>query len=66
MPAGLAELPEKPACRDRGETLRVGGFTTFQLSDDGSLILLSLSGKLYIVERATKKVSELPPAEAAE
>ena len=28
-PAGLAEPPEKPACFDRGETLRVGCLTTF-------------------------------------
>jgi len=51
--------PEEKAARERMR-VSVGGFTTFQLSDDGDLILLSLSGKLYTLERATKKVRELP------
>jgi dipeptidyl-peptidase 4 len=51
--------PEEKAARERMR-VSVGGFTNFQFNDDGSLILLSLSGKLYTVERATKKVVELP------
>ena len=51
--------PEEKAARERMR-VSVGGFTNFHLNDDGSLILLSLSGKLYTVERATRKVSELP------
>ncbi|MBI3821368.1 MAG: DPP IV N-terminal domain-containing protein, partial [Planctomycetes bacterium] len=51
--------PEEKAARERMR-VSVGGFTNFQLNDDGSLILLSLSGRLYTVERATKKVKELP------
>ncbi len=51
--------PEEKAARERMR-VSVGGFTSFQLSDDGSLILLSLSGKLYTIERATKAVRELP------
>jgi dipeptidyl-peptidase-4 len=35
------------------------GFTQFQLSKDGAKILLGLSGRLYVVERASGKVTEL-------
>ncbi len=51
--------PEEKAARERMR-VSAGGFTNFQLSDDGELILLSLSGRLYTVERTTKKVRELP------
>jgi dipeptidyl-peptidase 4 len=51
--------PEEKAARERMR-VSVGGFTHFQLSDDGSLILLSLSGKLYTVERTSNTVRELP------
>jgi dipeptidyl-peptidase-4 len=50
--------PEEKARRER-QRVSVGGFTDFQLSDDGSLILLSLSSKLYVVRRATGQVTEL-------
>src|SRR5712692_2886661 len=44
---GAAEhlTPEEKARRERMR-VSVGGFTSFQLSEDGRLILLSLSGKL--------------------
>jgi dipeptidyl-peptidase-4 len=51
--------PEEKAARERMR-VSVAGFTSFQLSEDGDLILLSLSGKLYTVERATRVVRELP------
>jgi dipeptidyl-peptidase-4 len=51
--------PEEKAARERMR-VSVGGFTTYRLSEDGTLILLSLSGKLYTVERESKKVRELP------
>lgn len=35
------------------------GFTTYQLSKDGAKTLLSLSGKLYVVERQSGKVTQL-------
>jgi dipeptidyl-peptidase-4 len=54
--------PEEKARRER-QRISVGGFTDFQLSEDGSLILLQLAGKLYVVERASAKVSELPTGE---
>jgi dipeptidyl-peptidase-4 len=50
--------PEEKARRER-QRVSVGGFTDFQLSDDGSLILVSLSGKLYVVERASGNVRVL-------
>jgi dipeptidyl-peptidase-4 len=49
---------EEKARRERMR-VSVGGFTSFQLSDDGSLILVSLSGKLYVVERPGDRVQEL-------
>lgn len=49
---------EEKARRERMR-ISVGGFTDFQLSEDGELILLSLSGRLYLVTRATGKVQEL-------
>src|SRR5215469_12888761 len=50
--------PEEKARRER-QRVSVGGFTDFQLSDDGSLILVSLSGKLYVYRRADGDVHEL-------
>ena len=38
--------PEEKARRER-QRVSVGGFTDFQLSQDGSHILVALSGKLY-------------------
>ena len=46
--------PEEKARRER-QRVSVGGFTDFQLSPDGSQILVALSGKLYRVERKTGK-----------
>ena len=51
--------PEEKAARERMR-VSAAGFTGFQLSDDGTLILLRLSGRLYTLERETKKVRELP------
>lgn len=50
--------PEEKARRERMR-VSVGGFTDFQLSKDGSRILLSLSGQLYLVERAPGAVRQL-------
>jgi dipeptidyl-peptidase 4 len=45
----------------RLERMRVSakGFTGYQLSDDGSKILVTLSGKLYVIDRESKKVTPL-------
>jgi dipeptidyl-peptidase-4 len=50
--------PEEKARRER-QRVSVGGFTSFQFSEDGSLILLSLSGKLYVIPRSTGEIHEL-------
>jgi dipeptidyl-peptidase-4 len=50
--------PEEKARRERAR-VSVGGFTNYELSRDGARILLSLSGKLYIFERAGEQVREL-------
>jgi dipeptidyl-peptidase-4 len=51
--------PEEKARRER-QRISVGGFTSFGLSEDGRLVLLSLSGRLYLLDRETGKVRELP------
>src|SRR4051812_22799875 len=50
--------PEEKARRER---MRVasGGFTDYQLDEAGKQVLLSLSGRLYIYDRAAGKVREL-------
>ncbi|MCI0682370.1 MAG: S9 family peptidase [Gemmataceae bacterium] len=50
--------PEEKARRERMR-VSVGGFTSFHISDDSKLILLSLSGRLYVVTRGTNQVREL-------
>lgn len=50
---------EERARRERMRmTLR--GFTSFELSEDGSRILVPFSGKVYVVRRPDGKVTELP------
>lgn len=55
---------EEKARRER-QRISVGGFTDFQISDDGTKVLLSLSGKLYILNRSDSKVSQLQIGENA-
>jgi dipeptidyl-peptidase-4 len=50
--------PEEKARRER-QRVSVGGFTTFHLSRPGDRILVSLSGKLYVVGRDGGHVQEL-------
>jgi dipeptidyl-peptidase 4 len=50
--------PEEKARRER-QRISVGGFTDFQISDDGAHILVSLSGKLYAVNRGDDQIIEL-------
>jgi dipeptidyl-peptidase-4 len=50
--------PEEKARRERMR-MSAMGFTSFALSKDGSALRLGLSGKLYVVERASGKVKEL-------
>ncbi len=46
----------------RRERMRVslGGFTDFQLSEDGARCLLSLGGELWVYERASGRARQLP------
>jgi len=58
--AGENLSAEEKARRER-QRISVGGFTDYQLSEDGKKILLGLSGKLYVVDRdsATPRAAEL-------
>ncbi len=56
--AGESLTPEEKARRERMR-VSVGGFTRFQLSRDGRLVLVSLSGKLYVFDRTAGTVREL-------
>jgi dipeptidyl-peptidase-4 len=62
-PETLLGAPEtlSPEERARRERMRVvtRGFTAFELSEDGTRILLTLSGRIFIVTRATGAVREL-------
>jgi dipeptidyl-peptidase-4 len=51
--------PEEQARRERTRQ-SLKGFTSFQLSKDGAQLLVTLSGKLYVVTRADLNVTELP------
>ena len=50
--------PEEKARRERMR-VTAGGFTDFQLSRDGSQVLLSLGGKLFVFDRRTGKTRSL-------
>ncbi len=50
---------EEKARRERSRTLS-RGFTKFDLSHDGTRLLVTLSGKLYVVDRASLRVTALP------
>ena len=57
---GAAEKlsPEEKARRER-QRISVGGFTAFSISRDSALVLLSLSSKLYVLNRMNGGVREL-------
>src|SRR5688572_21844619 len=50
---------EEKARRER-QRQSLKGFTAFQMSEDGGRLLVTLSGKLYVVNRADSRVTELP------
>ena len=59
---GVAEeklTAEEKARRERAR-VTLKGFTRFDLSKDGTRLLVSLSGQLYVVNRAGLKVTALP------
>lgn len=51
--------PEEKARRER-QRQSLQGFTFFRLSQDGSSLLVSLSGKLYVISRADLRYTALP------
>ncbi len=56
--------PEERARRER-QRVQGRGITSYDLSRDGAKILVPLSGRLFVVERATGAVRELPSSGAA-
>jgi dipeptidyl-peptidase 4 len=50
---------EERSRRER-ERQSLRGFTHFELSRDGSKVLVTLSGKLYVITRSDSQVAELP------
>ena len=54
--------PEEKARRERMR-LSAGGFADFHFDKDGKRVLLPLSGKLFVFERATGKAAELKTGE---
>lgn len=64
-PSRVAEGEEQvsPAERARRERMRVRttGFTSFELSLDGASVLTSLSGKVYLLRRASGETHEIAP-----
>jgi len=53
--------PEERSRRER-ERQSLRGFTSFQMSKDGSKLLVALSNKLYLIARSDAKVTEFPGA----
>ncbi|XXF76866.1 DPP IV N-terminal domain-containing protein [Myxococcaceae bacterium GXIMD 01537] len=67
-PAALLQGAEESLSveeKARRERMRISarGFTGFGLSEDGTRLLVTLSGKLYVVDRPTGKVTELRTGE---
>ncbi len=58
---GTGEETLSPEEQARRERMRVSasGFVSFELSDDGRLVLAPLGGRLFLLERATGRVEEL-------
>lgn len=54
------KLTAEERSRRERERQSLRGFTSFQLSKDGSKLLVTLSSKLYVINRSDSRVSELP------
>ena len=54
------KLTTEERSRRERERQSLRGFTNFQLSKDGSKLLVTLSSKLYVINRSDSHVSELP------
>ncbi len=68
-PDAVAKGPEtlSPEEKARRERLRItaSGFTAFDLSDDGDKVLLSISGRLFVLTRSNGKLIELNTGKGA-
>src|SRR5436305_71111 len=60
LQGGEEKLTAEEKSRRERERQSLHGFTSFQLSKDGSKILVGLSSKLYVITRADGRVDELP------
>jgi dipeptidyl-peptidase 4 len=60
LQGGEEKLTAEEKSRRERERQSLKGFTSFQLSKDGSRILVVLSGKLYVISRSDGSVAELP------
>jgi dipeptidyl-peptidase-4 len=54
------KLTAEERSRRERERQSLKGFTSFQLSKDGTKLLVALSSKLYVITRADARVTELP------
>src|SRR6478672_7984223 len=60
LQGGEEKLTAEEKSRRERERQSLKGFTSFQLSKDGTKLLVALSSKLYVITRADGKVAELP------
>ena len=60
LQGGEEKLSAEEKSRRERERQSLRGFTSFELSKDGSKILVALSSKLYVIARADDGVTELP------
>lgn len=60
LAGGEEQLSAEEKARRERQRQSLRGFTAFELSKDGAHLLVTLSGKLYVVNRADLKFTELP------
>lgn len=64
--AGASEqLTAAEKARLERQRVSARGFTSYQLSEDGARLLVGLSGRLYVIERASGKTTRLKTGEGA-
>lgn len=62
LKSGEEQLSAEEKARRERQRQSLKGFTAFKLSQDGARVLVSLGGKLYVVERAGGAFQEMPGA----